>query len=188
MMKALFSFAIVVAGLLVASCGGKGSSGNAAEEVVVPEGFKTYEFDNFSISVPEEFTTGDEPGSHNVRFSSEAMVKHDDGEEYSSGAYIDCSFMTEGATTAQIEETATNLKLGQEAAGEICNEPIIDGNIILMRHYHDNEDGSYKVITWRWWIVSEDGKNIAGDIYYPDTEAKYYDDVAKKIVKTIKMK
>ena len=53
-MKALFSFAIVVAGLFVASCGGKGSSGHAAEEVVVPEGFTTYEFANFSISVPEE--------------------------------------------------------------------------------------------------------------------------------------
>jgi hypothetical protein len=188
MMKALFSFAIVVAGLFVASCGGKGSSGHAAEEVVVPEGFTTYEFANFSISVPEEFTTSDAPDNLNVRFSSEAMLKHDDGEEYSSGAYIDCSFMNSGATTAQIKETATNMKLSQEAAGEICNEPVIDGNFILMRHYHDNEDGGAKVITWRWWIVNEDGKNIAGDIYYPDTEAKYYDDVAKKIVKTIKMK
>lgn len=194
-MKKLFlSLAIVAAGLLVASCGSKGSSsngsGSAETEVVVPDGYKTYEFTNFSISVPEEFTPGEEQnygGSTTVRFTSEKMLKHDDGDEYSSSAYIDCGFMPGGATPSQIKETAQNLKLGQEATGETCDEPTIDGNIILMRHYYTNDDGS-KVITWRWWIVSEDGKNITGDIYYDGTESKYYDDVAKKIVKTIKMK
>ena len=188
MKKAFISFAIVAAGLLMASCGSKGSgSSSAATEVVVPDGYKTYEFNGFTISVPEEFTTSDEASSDNVRFSSEAMLKHDDGDEYSSSAYINCSIMTGGATPSQIKETAQNLKLGQEATGETCDEPTIDGNTILMRHYYTNDDGS-KVITWRWWIVSEDDKNISGSIYYDGTESKYYDDVAKKIVKTIKMK
>lgn len=190
MKKALFSFAILAAGLLVASCGNKNEKAAATEgaeaEVVVPEGYKTHEFAHFTISVPEEFTTSYDASSDNVRFESEAMLKHDDGDEYSSGAYIDCSFGTGGATPLQIKEVATNLKLGQEATGEICDEPTIDGNIILMRHYYNNEDGGYKVITWRWWIIGEDGKFIAGDIYYPDSEAKYYDGVARKIVKTIK--
>ncbi len=191
MKKAFISFAIVAAGLLMASCGSKGSgSSSAATEVVVPDGYKTYEFTNFTISVPEEFTPGEEQnydGSTTVRFSSEKLLLHDDGDEYSSSAYIDCGSMTGGATPSQIKETAQNLKLGQEATGETCDEPTIDGNAILMRHYYTNDDGS-KVITWRWWIVSDDGKNIAGSIYYDGSESKYYDDVAKKIVKTIKMK
>lgn len=193
MKKAFFSFAIVAAGLFVASCGNKNANAKTVEgseeqaEAAVPEGFKTHEFANFTISLPEEFTTSSDASSDNVTFSSEAMLKLDNGEETSSSANINCGFMTGGATPAQVKETAATMKASQEASGETCDEPIIDGNIILMRHWYDPGEG-YKVITWRWWIVSEDGKNIAGNIYYPDTQGKYYDDMAKKIVKTIKFK
>lgn len=189
MKKALFSFAIVAAALLVASCGNKGGNTQATDEkeaeAVVPDGYKTHEFSHFFVSVPDEFShdgENDYGESTSVRFYSEAMVKHDDGEEYSSSATIDCGFMTGGSTPSQIKETATNLKLGREATGDTCDEPIIDGNTILMRTYYDG------VITWRWWIVSDSGNNIAGNICYPETEAKYYDGMAQKIVKTIKFK
>ncbi len=193
MKKALFSFAIVAAGLLVASCGSKSGNGQqqAGEqqaEVVVPDGYKTHELAHFTISVPEEFTPGEEQnydGSTTVRFTSEKMLTLDDGE-YSSSATIDAHYMTGGATPSQIKEAATNLKLSQEAAGETCDEPTIDGNTILMRHFHE-ADG-YKVITWRWIVVSDKGDNYGGNISYPDTQAKYYDGVAQKIVKTIKFK
>ncbi len=195
MKKALFSFAIVAAGLLVVSCGSKGgnSQQQAGEqaEVVVPDGYKTYEFAHFTMSVPEEFTPGEEQdygGPTNVRYTSEKMLMHDDGDEYTSSATIDCGYAgAEGATTSQIKEVATNLKLSQEAAGETCDEPVIDGNIVLMRHYNDSGDG-YKMITWRWWILTDSGKGISGNINYPETEAKYYDGLAQKIVKTIRFK
>lgn len=198
MKKTFLTIVVVAAGLLVTSCGNKAAapaaeaSGEQAElaEAAVPEGFKTHDFANYSISLPEEFTTSGEQdygGSTTVRFSSEALLKLDDGEEVSSSATIDCGFMADGAQPAQVKDTAATMKASQEAAGETCDEPVIDGNIILMRHYNDLGDG-HKGITWRWWIVSDDGKNISGNIFYPDTQAKYYDGLAQKIVKTIKLK
>lgn len=94
---------------------------------------------------------------------------------------------TDGAKPDQVKETAATMKASQEASGETCDEPVIEGNVILMRHFHDSGDG-YKVITWRWWIVSEDGRNVAGNIYYPDTQAKFYDPIVTPMVKSIKMK
>ena len=195
MKKVFLSIAIVTAGLFVASCGSKAASPatEASEEqqteaeATVPDGFKTHEFAHFSIALPDEFTTGSDASSDNATFSSEATLTLENGEEVSSSANINCGFMSGGATPAQIKETAATLKASQEATGETCDEPIIDGNIILMRHWYDPGEG-YKVITWRWWIVSDDGKNVAGNIYYPDTQAKYYDGMAQKIVKSIKIK
>ena len=197
-MKKIYQFAIVaVAAITLAACGGKGGAqaaegaAEAAEqETAVPEGYKTHEFAHFTISLPEEFTTSGEQDygvSTSVRFDSEATLMLDGDEETLSSATIDCGFMSDGAKPSQIKETAQNLKLGQEAAGETCDEPVIDGNIILMRHYHDNGDGQ-KGITWQWWIVSESGNNISGNIFYPESQAKYYDGMAQKIVKTIKFK
>jgi hypothetical protein len=95
--------------------------------------------------------------------------------------------MSEGATPAQAKETAATMKASQEAAGETCDEPVIDGNIIMMRHFHDIGDGQ-KGITWRWWIVSENGMNVSGNIFYPETQSKFYDGVAEKIAKSVKIK
>ena len=198
MKKAVLSIAVIAAAIAMSSCGNKSNApaanGNEASEklaeAAVPNGFKTYEFANFSISVPEDFIPGEEQdygGSTTVRFATEKMVKHDDGEEYSSSATIDCGYVADGSTPSQIKEVASTMKLSQEAAGETCDEPIIDGNTILMRHYIDSGKG-YKVITWRWWILSDSGKSVAGNISYSDTEGKYYDGIAQQIVKTIKMK
>lgn len=194
MKKALFRFVVVAfAAIAISSCGGKGSASPAGEEqaeAVVPEGYKTHEFAHYSISVPEEFATSGESdygGTTTVRFSSESMLKLDDGTEVSSSATIDCGSTSDGAKPAQVSETASTMKASQEAAGETCDEPVIDGNIILMRHCHDIGDGQ-KGITWRWWIVSESGVNVSGNIFYPETQSKYYDGVAEKIVKTIRIK
>lgn len=197
MKKALLSIAVVAAAFAMSSCGNKSNApaeGSEASEkqseAAVPNGFKTYEFANFSISVPEEFTPGEEQdygGTINVRFASEKMVKHEDGQEYSSSATIDCGYVADGSTPSQIKEVASTMKLSQEAAGETCDEPIIDGNTILMRHYIDSGEGN-KVITWRWWILSDSGKSVGGNISYSDAESKYYDGIAQQIVKTIKMK
>ena len=194
MRKILFCLATAaLAAVALSSCGGKGSAapaGDSPADAVVPDGFKTHEFAYYTVSVPEEFTTSGESdygGTTTVRFDSGATLKLDDGTETSSSATIDCGSMNDGAKPAQIKETASTMKASQEAAGETCDEPVIDGNTILMRHYHDIGDGQ-KGITWRWWIVSESGVNVSGNIFYPEAQAKSYDGVAQKIVKSIKIK
>lgn len=157
---------------------------------MAPDGFKTHELAHFTISLPEEFTTSGEQdygGTTTVRFDSEKSLKLDDGEETLSSATIDCGFMADGAKPDKIKETAATMKSSQEAAGETCDEPTIDGNIILMRHYHDIGDGQ-KGITWQWWIVSESGNNISGNIFFPESQTKFYEPMVKPIVKSIKLK
>lgn len=183
---------IVVTVLFFASCGNKSNAQPAEDNTTqAPEAasgdFVTHEFTNFSISVPKEFTTSNDASSDIVRFSSEAIHTLDDGTEFSSYAYIDVSFMTGGGTLDNISETASTMKMSEEAKGETCDEPRIDGNVITMRTWHANDDGS-KVITWRWWIVSAEGKNVAGNIYYPEEEAKFYDPVVTDIVNSIRIK
>ena len=195
MKKVFFSFAVVaVAAIALAACGNKSANAQAAEgaadgqqaEAAVPDGFKTHEFAHFAISLPQEFKTSYEAESDNVTFDSDSIYTLEDGTEVSSSANVNCGFMTGGATPSQVKETAQNLKLGQEATGETCDEPKIDGNIILMRHWYQNDDE--KVITWRWWIVSESGNNIAGNIYFPESQAKLYEPYVEAIVKSIKFK
>lgn len=98
------SLTIAIAALVVfamASCGNKSGGSakdNGKEAMALPEGYKTFEFANFSISVPEEFTTSYDANSEYVRFNSEAMLTFDGGEEYSSSATIDAGFMSGGGT------------------------------------------------------------------------------------------
>ena len=187
MKKVFFSLAIMAMGLLMASCGNKAEANNNGDQDGVPaEGYKTYEFTNFSVSVPEEFKTSYEASSDMARFDSDAKHTLDDGEEVSSSATIDVGFLADGATPDKVKETATTMKFSQEATGETCEEPVIDGNIILMRQYGVADDVKY--ITERWWIVSESGKNISGNIFYPEKEAKFYEGVGAKIAKSIKIK
>ena len=142
MKKALMSIAMMaVAALGVVACGEKTGAQEAgqqteAAEAAVPDGFKTHEFAHFTISLPEEFTTTGEQdygGTTTVRFDSEAPLKLENGEETTSSATIDCGFMSDGAKPANIKETAATMKASQEAAGETCDEPKIEGNVILMR-------------------------------------------------------
>ena len=122
-----------------------------------------------------------------MRFDSEAPLKLENGEETTSSATIDCGFMSDGAKPANIKETAATMKASQEAAGETCDEPKIDGNVILMRHFHELDEGD-KGVTWRWWIVSESGGNVSGNIFFPESQAKVYEPLVEQIVKSIKLK
>ena len=196
MKKALMSIAMMaVAALGVVACGEKTGAQEAgqqteAAEAAVPDGFKTHEFAHFTISLPEEFTTTGEQdygGTTTVRFDSEAPLKLENGEETTSSATIDCGFMSDGAKPANIKETAATMKASQEAAGETCDEPKIDGNVILMRHFHELDEGD-KGVTWRWWIVSESGANVSGNIFFPESQAKVYEPLVEQIVKSIKLK
>lgn len=178
--------------IVVVACGKKanGQTSGQQSEVTVPDGFKSHEFAHFTISLPEEFTTSGEQdygGTTTVRFFSEAKLKLAGDEETTSSATIDCGFMSDGAKPSQIKETATTMKASQEAADETCDEPTIDGNTILMRHYHDIGEGQ-KGITWRWWIVSESGHNISGNIFFPESQAKIYEPFVEPIVKSIRFK
>ena len=193
MKKVLMSIAMMaVAALGVVACGEKTGAQEAGQqtEAAVPDGFKTHEFAHFTISLPEEFTTTGEQdygGTTTVRFDSEAPLKLENGEETTSSATIDCGFMSDGAKPANIKETAATMKASQEAAGETCDEPKIDGNVILMRHFHELDEGE-KGVTWRWWIVSESGGNVSGNIFFLESQAKVYEPLVEQIVKSIKLK
>ena len=163
---------MAVAALGVVACGEKTGAQEAgqqteAAEAAVPDGFKTHEFAHFTISLPEEFTTTGEQdygGTTTVRFDSEAPLKLENGEETTSSATIDCGFMSDGAKPANI-----------------------DGNVIMMRHFHELDEGD-KGVTWRWWIVSESGGNVSGNIFFPESQAKVYEPLVEHIVKSIKLK
>lgn len=192
MKKTFILVSILTAGLFTFACGNNTNAQNADTSSqqafeASDSDYVTHEFSKFSISVPREFSTSSDESSEIVRFSSDAIHTLDDGTEFSSSAYIDVSFMSDGATPGQLRETATNMKLSEEAKGETCDEPVIEDNVVTMRTYHDDDDGN-QVVTWRWWIVSEGGNNVAGNIYYSSKEAKFYESVVMPIVKSIKIK
>lgn len=190
MNRILCSIAIItIAGTAMIACGNKSEQNTASVESslsVTPKGYKIHEFAHFTISVPEEFTTSDEMNSDIVRFSSEASNKWDDGNEHSSTATIDSYFMVD-SSTSDIKTIANTMKLSEEAKGETCEKPEIDGNIITMRSYHSLDEGG-KFITQRFWIVGKDGKHVGGNLSYNEKESKFYDAAFFSIVQSVKIK
>ena len=84
--------------ILVASCGNKSVNSQSAE-VVVPEGYQTYETSNFSISVPKDFKKTDLSNDNDhLQFDSETLLKHSDGDEYTSSIKVDAAFNTGWST------------------------------------------------------------------------------------------
>ena len=149
--------------------------------------FVTHDFAHFSISTPREFATTSDATSDNVRFSSDTVHVLADGSEFSSSAYIDAYFLPDGATPCKLQETATTMKLSEEAKGETCEEPQIEGNLITMRTWHASDDGD-KVITWRFWLVSPDGRNVGGQIYFSDKEESFYEPMVTDIIRSVRIK
>ena len=79
------------------------------------------------------------------------------------------------------------MKLSEEAKGETCEEPQIEGNLITMRTWHASDDGD-KVITWRFWLVSPDGRNVGGQIYFSDMEESFYEPMVTDIIRSVRIK
>jgi hypothetical protein len=69
---------------------------------------------------------------------------------------------------------------------ETCDEPVIEGNTIILRSTSDVDDGY--VIYWRFIVINEDGKTAGGTISYYDGDAKFYDGIVMPIIESIQFK
>ena len=194
MKKALFVIATVAAGLFVASCGNKNANSQSAE-AVVPEGYQTYETSNFSISVPKDFKKTDLSNDNDhLQFDAETLLKHSDGDEYTSSIKVDAAFNTGWSTDLMgnafnMKDYANNLKMMREQQNEICEEPVIEGNTMILRtHYNTGDSDNEYQFNNIWFTVVDGDKGVGGTISYVQEEADTYDSVVMPIVKSIKIK
>lgn len=179
-MKRTFSF-IMATAILMTTIGG--SVGHAA--AAVPEGYKTHELTGFYVSLPDEFDKAEGWSTEStMSFNSNASHVWDDGEEYTSFATVNV-YDVDG-TIENIGEYAENMKWSAKAMDEECDEPIVDGNTVLLRS--TSEVGDSFLINWRFLVVNDNGKTAGGTISYRNEEAKFYDGIVKPIINSVKFK
>lgn len=152
---------------------------------VVPDGYKTFELAGFSVSVPDEFTKAEGWSTEStLSLNSGAVNVLDDGEEHSSSATIN-AYEMEGSID-NLNEYAQNMKWSVKAMDEECDEPVVEGNTIILRSTSEVGDGY--LISWRFIVVNSDGRIAGGTISYNDVEAKYYDGIVTPIIQSIQFK
>ena len=180
--------------MLAASCGNK-SANAQSEETVVPEGYQTYDTPNFNISVPKDFKkTALCNDKDLLQFDADTLLMHSDGEKYSSSIRVDAAFNTGWSTDLMgnafnMKDYANNLKGMREQDNETCEEPVIDGNTMILRTYYNTGDTENEYRFNNIWFAVVDGdKAVSGTISYVQEEADTYDSVVVPIVKSIKIK
>lgn len=151
----------------------------------VPEGYKTFELTGFQVSVPDEFNKSEGWSSEsNISLNSDAVNLREDGNEYGSSATINAYDM-EGSI-ADLNEYAQNMMWSVKAMDETCDEPVVEGNTVILRSTSDVGDGY--LINWRFLVVNEDGKIAGGTISYRGEEANIYDGIVTPIIQSIQFK
>lgn len=151
----------------------------------VPEDYRTYELSGFCVSLPGEFEKSDGWSSEtNMSFNSNKLNLRDDGDEYISSATINVYDM-EGDIT-ELNQYAENMLWSVKAQEETCDDPVVEGNTVLLRSVSELDDGN--LISWRFLVVNEDGKIAGGTISYRGEEAKFYDDIVSPIIQSIQFK
>ena len=152
---------------------------------VVPEGYKTFELTGFLVSVPAEFNQSEGWSTESsISLNSDAVNVLEDGEEHGSSATIN-AYDLEG-NIGNLNEYAQNMLWSVKAMDEECDEPVVEGNTVLLRSTSEVGDGY--LINWRFIVVNNDGKIAGGTISYHDKEAKYYDGIVTPIVQSIQFK
>ena len=147
--------------------------------------YKTYELSQFFVNIPSEFVKQEGWSSeNNMRLNSEAYNLHDDGEEYSSSATIDVYYV-EG-NILDINEYAANWQVGVRIADGACDEPIIEGNIVLLHSYYEVGEGMMN--NWRFTLINDDGRIAGGMVSYHSDDAKYYENILMPIIQSIQFK
>ena len=180
-MKKTFHHIIMVSAILMTTIGG--SVGHAA--AAVPEGYKTYELTGFCVSLPDEFNKSEGWSTEStMSFNSDASHVWDDGEEYISFATVNV-YDVDG-TIENIGEYAENMKWSAKAMDETCDDPIVDGNTVLLRS--TSEVGDSFMINWRFLVINDNGKAAGGTISYRNEEAKFYDSIVTPIIQSIQFK
>ena len=179
-MKNIFINFSIVACFAIALC-----SFSINAHAAVPEGYKTINFPGFTVSIPGEFEKSEGWSSESqMSFNSNAVNVRDDGDEYLSSATINVYEM-EG-NIDELNDFAQNMAGSARAMDEVCDEPIIEGNTVILRSTSDVGDGF--VIYWRFVVINENGKVAGGTVSYYDGDAKFYDGIVMPIIQSIQFK
>lgn len=151
----------------------------------VPDGYKTCEFPSFTMNFPAEFSKSEGWSSETqMSFDSNAINLRDDGEEYLSSATITV-YETDG-DISELNEYAENMTGSAKAMDQVCDEPIIEGNTVILRSTIDTGYGL--VVNWRFIVVNENGKTAGGTISYHEGDTKFYEGIVMPIIESIKFK
>lgn len=152
----------------------------------VPEGYKTIQVGSFQVSIPAEFEKSEGWSSESqMSFNSNAVNVRDDGDEYLSSVTFNV-YETEGDIT-ELNEYAENMKGSAMAMEEKVEDPIIEGNTIIMRSTVDFDE-EYYYVNWRFVVFGENGKVAGGTISYHCGDAKFYDGIVTPIIQSIEFK
>ena len=153
----------------------------------VPDGYKTLDYPGFTVSIPDEFEKSEGWSSESqMSFNSNAVNVRDDGEEYLSSATISVYETETDMEGLNLNEVAQNMMWSARAMEEVCDEPIIEVNTVILRSTSDVGDGI--VIYWRFIVINEDGKTAGGTISYYGGDAKFYDGIVMPIIQSIQFK
>ena len=161
------------------------STAPTANATQAPEGYVTHELTGFVVSLPAEFIKSEGWSSEtSISLNSDESLLWDDGDEYSSSATINV-YDFEGNIN-DLNEYAQNMLWSVKALDETCDEPIVEGNTVMLRSTSELDDGV--MISWRFIVVNDDGKIAGGTISYRGEEAKYYDGIVEPIIHSITFK
>ena len=151
----------------------------------VPEGYKTIDYPAFTVSIPNEFEKSEGWSCETqMSFNSNAVNVRDDGDEYLSSATINV-YETEGEID-ELNEFAQNMKGSATAMDEVCDEPIVEGNTVILRSTIELDEGY--LINWRFVVINENGKVAGGTISYHVGDAKYYEGIVMPIIQSVQFK
>ena len=153
----------------------------------VPEGYRTLDFPGFTVSIPNEFEKSEGWSSESqMSFNSNAVNVRDDGEEYLSSATITLYEMDTDMEDLNMNEAAQNVLWSAKAMEEVCDEPIIEGNTIMLRSTIDTGYGL--LVSWRFIVINEDGTTAGGTISYHEGDTKVYQGIVMPIIQSIQFK
>ena len=153
----------------------------------VPEGYKTLNFPGFTVSIPNEFEKSEGWSSESqMSFNSNAVNVRDDGEEYLSSATISVYETETDMEDLNLNEVGQNMMWSAKAMDEACDEPIINGNTIILRSTIDTGYGL--LVSWRFIVINEDGRTAGGTISYHEGDAKFYEGIVMPIIQSIQFK
>lgn len=121
-----------------------------------------------------------------MSFNSNAVNVRDDGEEYLSSATISLYEMDTDMEDLNMNEVGQNMMWSAKAMDEVCDEPIIEGNTVIMRSTIDTGYGL--LVSWRFIVINEDGRTAGGTISYHEGDAKVYEGIVMPIIQSVQFK
>ncbi len=152
-----------------------------------PEGYKTLDFPGFTVSIPDEFQKSEGWSSESqMSFNSNAINVRDDGNEYLSSSTISLYEMDTDMEDLNLNKVGQNMMWSAKAMDEVCDEPIAEGNTVIMRSTIDTGYGL--LVSWRFVVINEDGRTAGGTISYHVGDAKVYEGIVMPIIQSIQFK